>query len=264
MAATGRVVGRDNPGEPWLNVETMSRLRQRFEQFVKTLDGFESIDTLLERSGQQGMKRADYLLQNRNIVIEQKVLQSNPVERPQKFVDKVARERGIRIYGTVSTTQVFAGQPDPKSLQRQMVLNLAKIIDDDVANADKQTAQTRLLFNIPDAMGVLILLNETAEALRPDVIHYALGNSFQKEREPGKLRYVANDGVIVIFEANTLLLPSSQPAFPILICASPQTRHSSYFAAFSDSFLKEWAVFNNASLVISPTGDAIRLSNAER
>jgi hypothetical protein len=240
-----------------ITVETMSSLRERFESFVKTLDGFESIDTLLQGAGQQGRKRADYLVQNRQIVIEQKVLQSNPAGRPQKFVDKVARERGILIYGRVSTTQVFGGQPDPKDLQRKMVLDLARVIDDDVANADKQTAHTRQLFNIPDAMGILLLLNESAEVLQPDVIHYALANSFQKKCESGALRYAANDGVIVVSEANTLVLPPFQRVFPILSYVSPQKRHAAFFTGFSDTLMKQWAAFNNAPLVMMQVGSTV-------
>ena len=85
---------------------------------------------------QRGKKRADYLVRNRHVVIEQKMRHSNPIGRPRKFIDKLVRERGIRIYGRVSTNQVFARQPDPVDLQRKMVLDLARIIDNDVANAD--------------------------------------------------------------------------------------------------------------------------------
>jgi hypothetical protein len=92
----------------------MSSLLERFESFVTTLDGFESIDSLLHVADPEGTRRADYLVQNRHIIIEQKVLRSNPIGRPQRFVDKLARERGILIYGRVSTTQIFSGQPDTR------------------------------------------------------------------------------------------------------------------------------------------------------
>ena len=193
-----------------------SSLSKRFEAFVKTLDGFESVDALLKGADPKGKKRADYLAHNRQIVIEQKALQSNPVGRPQKFVDNLALKRGIRIFGTVSTRQVFSGQPDAADLQRRLVLDLARVIDDDVATADKQTSGTRIIFNIPDAMGVLILLNENAVYLQPDVIHYALANSFRKKSAAGSPRYTANDGVILISEASSLTTFPTQSAFPIL------------------------------------------------
>jgi hypothetical protein len=231
---------------------TMANLRERFESFVQTLDGFESIDVLLKEAYPHGIKRAVYLLQNRRIVIEQKVLQSNPDGRPQRFADKVARERGIIYYGATSTARLFGRQPDSQELQKRLILDLARVIDDDVACADKQTADTRQLFNIPTAMGVIVLLNEGAKMLRPDVIHYALANSFQKKSGTGGLRYVANDGVIVISEALCIELPSFPRAFPLLSFHAPLRRQAAPFTAFSDSLMKHWAAFNNAPLVMMP------------
>jgi hypothetical protein len=236
----------------------MSTLRQRFESFIRTLDGFESIDALLQGADPKGKKRADYLVQNRQVVIEQKALNSNPIGRPQKFIDKLAHERGIRIYGRVSTDQVFSGQPDPTDLKRRMVLHLARVIEDDVANADKQTANTRELFNIPEALGILVLLNERASVLRHDVIHYALWNSFQKKCESGALRYAANDGVIVISEASSLALSQFQRAFPILSFISPHRRQAAFISQFSDMLMKRWAAFNNMPLVMTHAGGSMK------
>ena len=39
----------------------MSSLRNRFEAFVRTLDGFESIYALLKDCDPHGKRRADYL-----------------------------------------------------------------------------------------------------------------------------------------------------------------------------------------------------------
>jgi hypothetical protein len=236
----------------------ISSLSERFECFAKTLDGFESIDVLLRGADPQAKKRADYLVQNRHIVIEQKVLQSNPIGRPQKFVDRLAIERGIRIYGRVSTHQVFAGQSDAAELQRRMVLDLAKVVDDNVANADKQTAHTRKIFNIPDAVGILVLLNENAGCLQPDVINYALANSLQKKSESGTLRYTANDGVMLISEANSLAVSQTQPAFPILIYISPQSKHATCVTQFLEMLMREWAAFNKAPLLTMRVGTSLK------
>ena len=166
----------NNPSE-----SANSTLRTRFESFVRTLDGFEDIDTLLNNAKNSADKmRADYLFRNRRIIVEQKTLVSNPVGRPQKFADKIMRNRGIIAFGTVSTRRIFSGQSDASSLQRRLMLSIAKIIDDDVAKADKQTRDTRLIFGIPDAIGVIVLLNEGAEMLAADTVHCALCNTFQK------------------------------------------------------------------------------------
>lgn len=128
-----------------MKVNAKSNLRARFEAFVEILDGFENIDALLKTGQKTDTRmRADYLLQNRRVIVEQKTLESNPTGKPQQFADRIMRERGIVAYGRVTTQRIFSSQPDAVALQRDLVLSLAKVIDADVAKADKQTRDTRL------------------------------------------------------------------------------------------------------------------------
>jgi hypothetical protein len=232
---------------------TRSTLRERFESFVKTLDGFEDIDALLKSSKKpDGRMRADYLFQNRRFIVEQKTLESDPIDKPQKFAERIMRERVIVAFGRVTTQRIFSGQPDATALQRGLVLKIAKTIDDDVAKADKQTRDPRLIFSVPDAVGILILLNESATILAPDVIHYALANSFQKKTQGGALRYAQNDGVILISEAHTVArggIPGVSRAYPILTFTSPQTKSTDTVVAFADMLRQKWATFNRALLI---------------
>jgi len=229
-------------------------LSKRFAAFVESLDQFESIDALLQGNDPTGKKRADYLLGNRKFIIEQKVLVSDPVGRPQRFVEKLAAKRGFVFFGTLSSDYIFSRQPDTNDLKRRMALDLARGIDDIVVTADKQTADTRIVFNIPDAVGILVILNEAAGQLRPDVIHYALCNTFQKRTPEGAFRYAANNGVILMSEANRLVtsLPTQKPVFPILYFRSPDKKHDAAATAFSEALIRRWAEFNIAPLVTMP------------
>jgi hypothetical protein len=229
---------------------TRSTLRARFESFVKTLDGFEDIDALLQASKQPDSRmRADYLFQKRQIIVEQKTLESDPIDKPQKFADKIMRDRGIVLMGTRSTQCIFSGQPDADSLQRGLILKIAKTIDADVAKADKQTRDTRLIFGIPDAVGIVIFLNENAKMLAPDVIQYALCNTFQKRTDPCTLRYTQNDGALLISEAHTLNVPGFSRAYPINAFTSPKTKDADIVVAFLNMLVGRWAAFNNAALL---------------
>lgn len=227
-----------------------STLRTRFETFVKTLDGFEDIDSSLKNSEHptNGM-RADYLFQNREIFVEQKTLVSDPVDRPQRFADKVMHDHGIITYGTVSTQRLFSGQPDANALQRKLMVNISRIIDDDVAKADKQTRDTRIIFHIPNAIGIIVFLNEGAETLKPDIVYYALCNTFQKKNMDGSFRYKQNDGVILLSEAHQVQVPGFLRAYPIFTFTSPQTSNSEKVTFFSEMLMYRWAAFNNAPLI---------------
>jgi hypothetical protein len=92
----------------------MANLQERFESFVKTVRAFESVDDELLRSARhKNKKRADYLLWERQIIVEQKVLSYDPFERAQRFINRLMSQRGVIAYGTVSTNRVFARLPSP-------------------------------------------------------------------------------------------------------------------------------------------------------
>lgn len=202
-----------------------------------------------DSKGRDSRMQADYLFQGRQIIVEQKTLVSNPIDKPQRFADKITRDRGIGVYGSVSTLRIFSGQPDAGFLQRKLMLSIAKTVDDDVAKADKQTRDTRLIFGIPGAVGILVLLNEGAEILTPDVIGYALCNTFKKRNEGGAPRYKHNDGVIGISEAHTLPVPWALRTYPINTFTNPHTNRAEIVFAFSDMLITKWAAFNNAPLI---------------
>jgi hypothetical protein len=116
----------------------MTNLRERFDAFIKTLLGFESIDELLKDAHLEGKKRADYLLDNRQIIIEQKVLEDDPTDKAQKFIDRLLKERGILAYGTHSTDRIFASMPDGDEQKKRMILSITKGLEAGFADADKQ------------------------------------------------------------------------------------------------------------------------------
>jgi hypothetical protein len=146
-------------------------------------------------------------------------------------------------YGKVST-RMFS-----EDLQREFVLDLAKNIDAIAAKADRQMEDTRDIFSIPDALGVLVILNEKAGMLDPQVIHYALANVFQKKTD-GSPRYPANDGVILISEAHAIDTPYGR-RIHLKRFTSPHGRASERFLQLSDALFDAWSRFNGVPLIKS-------------
>jgi hypothetical protein len=135
-----------------------------------------------------------------------------------------------------------------ESIQREFVLDLTKNLAAIVAKADKQTADTRQIFSIPDAMGVLVILNEKANALAPEVVHYGLASSFQRRSRDGSLRYPHNDGVILISEAHAANTPNGI-RIPIVPFTSPHGRANEQFTQFRNVLFEAWAKFNGIPLI---------------
>lgn len=223
-------------------------LRARYEAFVRTLEGFEDIDTLLESTTFAGKKRADYLFQNRLVIIEQKSLDVDPADKPQKFVEELIRRGEMVFWGTLSTEAIFRRMPNGDELRRRLALKIGKVIEDDVRKADKQTRDTREIFRIPSAAAILVLLNEDATTLFPDIVTHALANTFQK-KNGNDFRYSNIDGVFLISEAHATEAPEFQKTFPVHSFLAPATERRKVVSTFMDMMMVQWARFNNATLI---------------
>ena len=138
-------------------------LKVRFEAFVRNLKGTEQIDTLLTGRDSEGMKRADYLFEGRSIIAEQKSLDVDPEPKVQEFINRLMTERGLLAYGRVRTNDVFKLVNDAELQQKRLFLTLTNHLDKLVSRADKQTRDTKRIFDIPRAAGMLIILNEKAK-----------------------------------------------------------------------------------------------------
>jgi hypothetical protein len=230
----------------------MANVVERFEAFIKTMRGFESIDELLKDAHLEGKKRADYLLWNREIIVEQKVLLADPADKAQKFVNGLINKGRILVYGTVSTDRVFAGMPDGDQQKRRMFLSITKGLEASFADADKQTRDTRQILSIPDAVGMVVILNVSAPTLRPDLVRYGLSQVLEKRREDGSVRYPNNDGVVMISEAHTDISQRGRGA-PCFSSPTPHTKAESLVRAFSDALIQAWAAFNGVPVVRQDT-----------
>lgn len=138
-------------------------LQDRLVAFVRTLDGFEDIDALLRNTDPHGVKRADYLLANRTVIVELKTVVSDPQS------------------------------PVTHPLSQRQADKLTAVMERDVSHADKQTAGTREIFGIPNAAGILVLLNEGAPILTPDFFRYRVPRLLKATAQDGSPRYPNND-----------------------------------------------------------------------
>lgn len=226
----------------------MANLLERFESFIRTVRGFESVDELLRNKHLEGKKRADYLLWEREVIVEQKVLVDDPSDKPQKFVNELMRKGRVLFYGPVSTNRLFDGMPGGEKQKRRMFLRITKGLEASFADADKQTRDTRDIFSIPRAVGIVVILNLSAPTLHPDLIQFGLSQALQKRKDDGSIRYPNNDGVVMISEAHVDIGGRGRGA-PCFSSPTPHTKSEETVRALSDSLIQGWAAFNGVPVV---------------
>jgi hypothetical protein len=222
-------------------------LQERFETFIRKTRYFESIDELLRSADPKNKKRADYLVWGRRIIIEQKVLVEDPFGKAHTFINRLLEQRGILAYGTISTNRVFAGLPDGEEQKRRMFLSITKSLEASFASADKQTRDTREVLSIPDAIGIVVLLNAGAPTLYPAIVQYGLNQVLQKRKRDGCRRYPHNDGVIMISEVHVETSGGRRGA-PCFSSPTPQSRDEKLVREFSSALIRDWAIFNGVPM----------------
>ena len=232
----------------------MSNLKERFEQFMSKLEGVENIDALMSQSDIRGRLRADYLVFKRHVIIEQKSLDVDVDNQVQSFIDGVVRERGIVWNDPISLPsfiQILANLHDGSALKKKLREILTKRIDDILAKADKQTRDTRETFCIPEAIGIVVVLNENAPLIEPDYFQDKAFSMLRKQLPTGKLQYPNNQVVFLISEAHRISSANNVQVIPTETTFSESGNQILIATHYVEILRQRWAEFNLAFCVES-------------
>ncbi len=211
---------------------------------MSSLNGVESVDELMRSLPPIPLKRADYISADCHIIIEQKSLDSDPSNKIQEYADKLMEERGIVLFGQMTTDRLFEGQDDREKIKKRIFDIVTKNIRSIVAYADKQTRDTKLIFKVPKAAGILVILNETSYTLDPQIIAHRAAHALREGENQGRLRYPHNQIVILLQEAHTVEQTGDQRKLLQLILRGPSTVSYPGLYECAERFLTAWARYN--------------------
>ncbi len=226
-------------------------LKERFAQFMLSTPGVESIDEILRSYTVPGKQRADYLACDRNVVVEVKSIEKNPDYKIQRFLDDLASSN--RLPGGDHTTlgALLSGVPDGAALFSEIRERTTKVLDYIVGKADDQTGGTKDIFNLPNALGVVVVLNEDATLLFPDISTIKLFEMLRKKRPDGSIRYVHNQVIILISEAHVIDGGEGATIFPMSTLYSDEGNNIPFATTFAEGFNRLWAAYNGAGYLES-------------
>ena len=220
-------------------------VRTRFETFMSGQSQVEDVDWLLKgKADPHGLHRADYLFGRRQVIFEVKSLEDDPGEKLATLVQRVTDERGIIFFGQMTTDRLFAGQPDTEELKRKFYNVVTKNVQAITRTADKQTRDTKAIFGLPNAAGVLVILNDTSFTLDPELIMHRVAITLQEEKD-GELRYPHNQSAVLLQESHFLAdADGPQKLIPQLTVHGPTaSRYCGLNRVLAD-LVQAWAHFN--------------------
>ena len=167
---------------------------------MSVLPGAENVDSLMAECSLPGRQRADYLAFNRRVIIEQKSLECDPHDKAQALIEDFLRRHntiGVEQMSLASIAEASVRLPDGNRFRRKLRQMLTQRIDDVLAKADKHTLDTRKTFVIPEAVGIVVILNDNIQLIEPDFFQDKAFSILRKRLPTGELMYPNNQVVIL-------------------------------------------------------------------
>lgn len=130
-------------------------LENRFLDFIAQLPGAESIDRLPSPPlppGKKAPKRADFLLNERRVIVEVKSLVKDTAVKMEQVLSKHRhRPEFPHFYGEWPLDQVLVRLPDGQEIMGEVVRKVTTAVEDHFEKADDQIGDTRGFLGADDA-----------------------------------------------------------------------------------------------------------------
>jgi hypothetical protein len=231
-------------------------LEQRFLHYLSSLPNAENIDELDILKEKQENKKADYFVFNRNLIIELKTLKTDSKHKVDSEVDKHRdRDEFPVIYGNVDLQKILAHLPDGEKINAKIFEKVTRSIEQGFRSADKQIADTKDTFNVSQAIGLLVILNESIDVISPDVITWKVSQMLTKKANNGNVRYNNIVSVWIINESHFTYIENKIKGIPTIIVYGPNAQYVENIDNVFNFLQKEWANSNKLPIYFQDQKD---------
>ena len=218
-------------------------LEDRFQAFLDQLDGAESIDGSLSDTELSHGKRADFLLDQRRIVLEVKSLEADP---EYKIEERLAAHRNRLEFPIflwkADLNEILPYLPDGKEIRRQIFHAVMRAVQGALEKADDQIEATKTALNLKHACGVVAILNAEIGILAPDLVTAKASEMLLKTRD-NNVRYKQIAYVWIISESHILISKDGSEHLPLILLEGPTADDHATAGEYLGRALLKWAKF---------------------
>lgn len=230
-------------------MSTTSNIEARFTDFIKGIEGSESLDDPEFSKIFQNSRKADFLLRNRSLVIEIKTLTDDPEKKIDARIAPLRdRPEFPTLFWNAELKEVLSYLPDGEEIHRKIFHALTNQIQRGIRSANEQIEKTKELLFTPNACGVLVLLNEDIAILSPDLIA-AKASELLVRKTNDTLNYNHVAYVWILSEAHYLAVESSPKSMPLVILDGPQAENFVEHGNYLESIQRQWAAYQKLPLL---------------
>jgi hypothetical protein len=247
-----------------------SSLNDRFKTFLSRLPSAEAIDDLKLPPEFDESKRADFLIENRKVIIELKALESDPEHKIHTELEHhQERDEYPLFYGELKLNKVLKHLPDGEQIQKKLFYKISRSIEQSFREADKQIHATKDILNCPNSIGVLVLLNEDISVLSPEIISYRVSQLLAKTDDDGSAHYKNITSVWFILENVSFKTKRGHKLLPSIVIDGPHAVERPELTNILNILQSSWAAFNGVPCVTAnirkiADSDFVRLSELEK
>lgn len=204
----------------------------------------ENVDKIVFAPEHSESKRADYLLDGRNIVIEVKRLDDDRVDAAQTALDAFRASPDWPLNeGEVSMGELGAMHPRGEALLAEIYDTITTSLKRAFEEANRQIRGTKVAIGKPDAMGIVVFLNDGVDYLDPKLASRRLGQLIRQAEADGSRRYESVDSAIMISWAHTQPGAGDRVVRPAVSVAAEQLTQNEWEQSFEVFLLNEWSAY---------------------
>ena len=215
---------------------TTNKLDEWFKNLFRQFPGAEIIeDVLAETPLAMKPRNADYFFDNRRFIGELKSLLTSRMPRVQAVLDQLRDEGELPVfYHEAPVWKVIDDHPDRRNLNRQFLMQLAKGLAKDFADANSQIQQTKAAFDLPLSLGFILITNFELPEMTPQLAWNKLNRLIIKKRG-NTFAYEHIDFAIFIQDVEVKELNKNHALHPCLVV---MRKDDAEIANFSNRLLK--------------------------
>lgn len=234
-------------------------LEERFTRFIEALPNAETIDSLQLPPDPSRRRKADFLLGNREVIVELKTLSDDTSHKIDAVADKHRdREDFPLFYGKADVRKVLAHLPDGEDIYRRMVWSLTRSVEGCVRSAEEQITHTRTVLGLPNAPGLLVILNESIRVLDPSLVGHRVAQLMRRERT-GNSDSEKVDFVWLLFESHALGIVNGVPATTSMVIRGERASSFPWFTSFHRDLVARRASANSGVTIDGGSPDPATL-----
>jgi hypothetical protein len=207
-------------------------LQANVEDCLRKADTYEDVNVLLSHLPET--KKADHLLFNREVVIEQKDYNETQEHRKKgralnNYFSLLSAKYRINLASSADFERIIT-QEERRKL-RVLKNDFYDKIKDYMDAADKQLASTKVELGIPDALGVLLLNFDTISGIFPPIVTQRVFRCFHK---PGGKQHKHIDFVIASYAMKDVAIDGCCDATQSLLSDGTNPKQLQYSRAILD------------------------------